>query len=60
MPGEEVMVEGYKWVGAVRQGRVGRGGVGILVSDDYAVVEEEGEALSKGFESVWAKISGRE
>ena len=52
------MVEGYKSVGAAREGRVGRGGVGILVSDDYAVVEEEGEVLGKGFESVWAKISG--
>ena len=57
LPGEGVRVKGYKWVGAAREGRVGRGGVGMLMRDSYRVdkVYELGSALA----SVWAKVSGK-
>lgn len=58
LPGEEVCVEGYKWVGATREGRVGRGGVGMFVCDTYTVVEEKVDAIGTGVEAVWARISG--
>ena len=58
LPGEEVCVEGYKWVGAARENSVGRAGVGMFVCDTYTVVEEEVEAIGTGVEAVWARISG--
>jgi len=57
LPGEEINVEGYKWVGAARQSQIGRGGVGMFVSSIYTAVEERVE-LGKGMESVWTRISG--
>ena len=58
LPGEEVVAEGYKWVGVAREGRVGRGGVGLFIHEKYTVLEEEIKELGAGIESVWAKISG--
>ena len=29
LPGEEIQLEGYSWLGVPREGRVGRGGVGL-------------------------------
>ena len=57
-PGEDVSIGGYKWVGVAREGQVGRGGVGMLISDAYSVVEEDVGLLGKGLESVWARVSG--
>ena len=58
LPGEDINVEGFKWVGGAREGRLGMGGVGMFVRDTYGVVEEKVEELGTGVEYVWATISG--
>ena len=58
LPGDDINVEGFKWVGGAWEGGLGRGGVDMFVQDTYAVVEEKVEDLGTGVESVWARISG--
>ena len=58
LPGEGVSIKGYKWIGATREGSIGRGGVGMFISDSFIVKEERIEGLCQGIESVWARISG--
>ena len=56
LPGEEIQLEGYSWLGVPREGRVGRGGVGLLVREGYDVkllgtgVGEEGLEQDNGVE----------
>ena len=55
VPGEEVRLAGFKWVGAAREGQVGRGGVGVLIKDDWTVADEV-SLSSKGIESIWVSV----
>lgn len=58
LPGEELRVEGFRWVGLARAGQVGRGGVGVFIEKDWTVVDETSFS-SKGVESLWVTVSGK-
>ena len=58
MPGQNVEIEGYQWIGVEREGVAGRGGVGIFVNNDYFMSEEKtGLSQVKGIETIWANVS---
>ena len=61
MPGEGLSVEGYDFISKSRESGLGRGGVGILVKEEYTVEQVGiGEQLNKGgLESVWVKVGGK-
>ena len=58
LPGEDVHLAGYKWVGAAREGQVGRGGVGVFIKDDWTVTDEV-SLSSKGIESIWVSVGNK-
>ena len=62
LPGEEIQLEGYSWLGVPREGRVGRGGVGLLAREGYDVkllgtgVGEEGLEQDNGVVVMWVRL----
>ena len=53
-PGQTVGVDGYSWFGVEREGNNFRGGVGILIGDDFTVTKVHTDRpKSKGVEAVW-------
>ena len=44
--------------GAAREGQVGRGGVGVLIKDDWTVADEV-SLSSKGIESIWVSVGNK-
>ncbi len=58
--GQNVEIDGYRWIGAEREGVSGRGGVGVFVSNDYAVsIENFGLSRVKGIETVWINVGAK-
>ena len=56
-PGETVEVDGYSWFGVEMEGNNSRGGVGILIGDDFTVMRVHTDRpKSKGSTSVWMQV----